>query len=96
MSASLADFNRYWLEHDDAFTDAVTDDIMAHAGSSYAGAPREQVRENTRRIFQSWHTALEQNTPAPLIESLLSEVGLSSSSPGGLTRVLRDADAPAD
>jgi rsbT co-antagonist protein RsbR len=70
MSPSLADFNRYWLEHDDAFTDAVTDDIMAHTGSSYADAPRDQVRENTRRIFQSWHTALEKNTSAPLIESL--------------------------
>jgi rsbT co-antagonist protein RsbR len=70
MSPSLADLNRYWIEHDDAFTDAVTDDIMAHAGSSYADAPREQVRENTQRIFQSWHAALEQNNPAPLIESL--------------------------
>jgi rsbT co-antagonist protein RsbR len=70
MSSSLADFNRHWLEHDDAFTDAVTNDIMAHSGSSYASAPREQVRENTRRIFQSWHTALEKNSSAPLIESL--------------------------
>ena len=70
MSSSLADFNRHWLEHDDVFTDAVTDDIMAHSGSSYASAPREQVRENTQRIFQSWHTALEKNSPAPLIESL--------------------------
>ena len=70
MSPSLADFNRYWLEYDDALTDAVTDDIMAHSGSSYANAPREQVRENTRRIFQSWHRYYSFLHAQPIAESL--------------------------
>ena len=70
MSPSLADFNRYWLERDDAVTDAVTDDIKAQLGSAYADTPREQVRETSRRIFQAWHAALEKNSPAPLIETL--------------------------
>ena len=31
MSSSLADFNRHWLEHDDAFTDAVTNAVAEPA-----------------------------------------------------------------
>ena len=41
-------------------------------------------------------SALRYRAQAPLIESLLSEVGLSSSTPNGLTQVLRDKTSAAD
>lgn len=60
------------------------------SGASEAGA--QAAASNLADQVVS--SALRYRAQAPLIESLLSEVGLSSASPNGLTRVLRDADAP--
>jgi uncharacterized membrane protein YqiK len=60
-------------------------------GTSEASAPTA-AGNLAEQVVSS---ALRYRAQAPLIESLLSEVGLSSASPTGLTRVLRESETPA-
>ena len=65
-----------------------------HGGATTPDANAQAAAGNLAEQVVS--SALRYRAQAPLIESLLSEVGLSSNSPNGLTRVLRDSETPAE
>jgi rsbT co-antagonist protein RsbR len=68
MAPHLERISAIWREQSSAYSEQLTDDILAHAGLSYTKIPRDQMLPVSRAVISAWQTALDTNDGTPVRE----------------------------
>lgn len=66
MHTDLKRLNTIWRDNRTNIIDRLTDDILAHAGPSYATIPREQMLIASTQVIDAWQTALDNDDRTPV------------------------------
>jgi rsbT co-antagonist protein RsbR len=68
MSPNLEPISAIWRDQSSTYCEQLTDDILAHAGPSYANIAHDQMMPVSRRVVSAWQTAFDTNDSVPIRE----------------------------
>ena len=68
MPSKLERIGEIWREQSSTYCEQLTDDILAHAGPSYANIARDQMMTISRRVVNAWQTSFDSNDSMPVRE----------------------------
>jgi rsbT co-antagonist protein RsbR len=68
MPPNLEPIGAIWREQTSAYCEQLTEDILAHAGPSYANIPHDQMMPVSQRVVGAWQAAFDANDSAPIRE----------------------------
>src|SRR5689334_1857849 len=68
MASDLERISGIWREQSNSYCEQLTDDILAHAGPSYATMARDQMLVASRLVIDAWQRAFDTNDSTPVRE----------------------------
>jgi len=68
MSPNLERISAIWREQGSAYCEQFTDNVLAHAGPTYANIPRNQLRPVLQQVVDVWQAAFDTNDSTPIRE----------------------------
>lgn len=66
MSPTLERISAIWRENSSSYCEQFTDDVLAHAGPSYANIPRDQLKPVLQQVVDVWQAAFDSNDSTPI------------------------------
>lgn len=71
MGSELERIGAMWREQGDAYSEILTDEILAKAGESYRTIERDQMLAASQRVIAAWQTAFDTNDSTSIREFAL-------------------------
>jgi rsbT co-antagonist protein RsbR len=68
MSPNLEPISASWRDQSSSYCEQLTNDILAHAGPSYARISFEQMMPLSQRVVDAWQAAFDTNDSLPIRE----------------------------
>ena len=68
MPPNLERISAIWRDQSSTYCEQLTNDILAHAGPSYASIPHDQMMPVSRQVVGVWQTAFDTNDSTPIRE----------------------------